>query len=122
MNLVVSQTQLLRNAPIRACHSETRSLDCLVKLLVSIVIFDRKDQVLACECPLVGAERENSHMSYLSWLVEGVISRERQLAFRTQVKPEFNFFAVGVSFRLRRDSPFLGLDLIRKVEAVKSVS
>src|SRR5258708_17639699 len=61
-------------------------------------------------------------MSHLSWLIQRLIRRERELAFRTQVKTEFNFLAIGTSFRLCRYSPLIGLDLIRKFEAVNGVS
>ena len=118
MNFVVAQTQFLRDVPIRACHSETRSLDCRVKLFVSIFIFDRNNQILACECTLVWPERENAQVGHLSWLIQRFIGRECEFALRTQVKTEFNFFAKGISFRLRRYSPFIGPNLLRKVEAV----
>src|SRR5271157_3006171 len=116
MNLAVPQTQLLWNVPIRARHPEARSLDCLMKLLVPIFIFDRDHQVLTCKRPLVWPERENPQMGHLSWLIQRFIGREREFALRTQVKTEFNFLVIGISFRVRRYSPLIGLDLLRKVE------
>src|SRR3954466_16119215 len=122
MNLVVPQTQLLWNVPIYARHSEARSLDRLMKLLVSIFVFDRNHEALTCKRPLVWPERENPQMSLLSWLIQRLVRRERQLAFRTQVKSEFNVLTVGTSLRLRRYSPLIGLDLFREIKAVDGVS
>src|SRR4051812_29984299 len=122
MNLVAPQAQLLWNVPIYARHSEARSLDRLMKLLVSIFVFDRNHEALTCECPLVWPKCENPQMSLLSRLIQGLIRREGQLAPRTQVKSEFDVLSVGTPLRLRRYSPLIGVDLFREIKAVDGVS